>query len=362
MRREGDEVRTVRDLIAEYRAERESKHGKESTDRKYGLLFRIMEEVLGADTPVPAIGRPQCIEVLNFLKRMPPNATKRFPRLSLAQAVAKAEAEGLKGLAANTVASYMQNFVAVLTWATNAGWGVKVSTQGLVPERKAEVKRRGFDPDELRKLFAALEPFQKSDPTKYWVPALALFTGARAGEICQLRVEDVVDVKGVRCLNLSEFDADGHRVEDKRLKTATSERYVPLHPALIEAGFLDFVEGRDAKTRLFPDLQPGPKNSYSHNFSKWFGAFKKRLGFVQRSLVFHSFRHGFRDACRDAEIAEETSRALGGWAAIDQATRYGNRGMVPVLDRAMRKIEFGDFCLPRAVRLPPARKRTRPAT
>jgi integrase len=354
---EVDEAHTVRDLVRQYRAEREAEFGKESTDRKYGLLFRILEEVLGPDTPVRSIGRAQCVEVMSFLKRMPPNATKRFPKLTLAQAVAKADAEGLDGLAPNTVASYMQNFSAMLRWAED--WGAKVATRGLVRTRKAKVKRRRFYPEELRKLFAALEPFRSSDPTKYWVPALALFTGARAGEICQLRVEDIEDVDGIRCLNLSEFDSDGRRVEDKHLKTSASERYVPLHSALIQAGFLDFVEARHGEERLFPDLKPGPKNSYSHNFSKWFGAFKKRVGFDQPSLVFHSFRHGFRDACRTADIPEETSLALGGWAGINQATRYGDRAMVPVLDRAMQKIAFDDFTLPRARRLPPARRRSR---
>jgi integrase len=319
--------------------------GKESTDRKYGLLFRVMEEVLGPTLPVAAIGRAQCVEVLNFLRRLPPNATKRFPKLTLAEAVAKAEAEGLRGLAPNTFATYMQNLTAILRWAENGGWGVKVNTRGLVSTRKPQVRRRGFEPDELVKLFGALEPYREADPTKYWVPALALFTGARAGEICQLRVEDVAEVKGVRCLNLSEFDAKGQRVEDKRLKTEASERYVPLHPRLIDAGFLEFVERQRPERRLFPDLTPGPKSTYSHTFSKWFGRFKRRAGFNEPSLVFHSFRHGFRDACREADISDETSSALGGWTGINQATRYGDRSAVPILDRAMRKLDFAGFRL-----------------
>jgi integrase len=345
-RQGSEEARTLRELISEYRAEREAVRGKESTDRKYGLLFRVLEEVLGPDTTVPSIGRAQCVEVLNFLRRLPPNATKRFPRLSLTQAVAKAEAEGLKGLSSNTVASYMQNLAAVLRWGEDNGWGASAKTRGLVTSRKPEVRRRGFEPDELKGLFDGLRHFRETEPTKYWVPALALFTGARAGEICQLRTEDVTSIKGIWCLNLSEFDADGERVEDKRLKTPTSERYVPLHPDLIEAGLLAFVGAQDPRGRLFPDLTPGPKESYSHGFSKWFGRWKKTVGFDQRSLVFHSFRHGFRDACRHADIAEETALALGGWAGINQATRYGDRAMVPVLDRAMQKIAFGGFKLP----------------
>ena len=343
---EHGEGRTLKDLVTEYRTEREAVRGKESTDRKYGLLFRVLEEVIGSETLVAAIGRAQCVDVLTFLRRLPPNATKRFPTLTLSEAAAKAEAGGLPGLAPNTVGSYMQNLSAILRWAEQGGWGVKVNTGSLIDSRSPRVKRRGFGQDELRTLFTALEQFRESEPTKYWVPALALFTGARAGEICQLRAGDVVDVDGVRCLNLSLFDEEGRRVEDKRLKTEASERFVPLHPMLIATGFIDFVDGYEGRDRLFPDLTLGAKNSYSHNFSKWFGRFKKRIGLAEPALVFHSFRHGFRDACRNADISDETARALGGWAGIDQATSYGNRGAVPNLYRAMRKLDFGGFVLP----------------
>jgi integrase len=236
----------------------------------------------------------------------------------------------------------------MLHWAEHAGWGVRASTKGLVETRRNEVQRRGFTPAELTRLFAALSIYREEQPTKFWVPALAAYTGARAGEICQLRSEDVIEVDGVACLNFSEFNARGERVDDKRLKTAASERILPLHPALIAGGFIAFVQRQGNQERLFPDLTPGPKGNYSHEFSKWFGRFKRGLGFSERSLVFHSFRHGFKDACALADIGDETTRALGGWATINQASRYGNRGAVPVLYRAVKKLEFGNFALPAA--------------
>ncbi|MCE3011604.1 MAG: site-specific integrase [Proteobacteria bacterium] len=344
----GQQTHTVEDWIEEYRAEREALLGKESTGRKYGLLFRVLREVLGAGTPVRSISRNHCVQVISFLRSLPPNVTKlkRYRGLTLSDAVALAKADGAKGLAANTVGSYMQGLSAMLHWAQNAEWEVRASTRGLVETRRNEVQRRGFTPAELTKLFAALNAFREEQPTKFWVPALATFTGARAGEICQLRSEDVIDVGGVKCLNLSVFDARGERVEEKRLKTAASERILPLHPTLLNAGFLAFVERQGNQDRLFPDLTPGPKGNYSHEFSKWFGRFKRGLGFTERSLVFHSFRHGFKDACSLADIGDETTRALGGWATINQASRYGNRSAVPVLNRAVKKLKFGSFVLP----------------
>jgi integrase len=337
--------RRVSDLVAAYRAERVTIYGEESTSRKFGLLFRVLEEVLGSDLPVSAMGRDHCVQVLSFLQSMPPNATKRFPKLSLRGAKEKAEREGLPGLAPNTVGSYMQNLTAILNWAEAGGWSCRVNTKGLVRSREPLVQRRGFEPDELTRVFLALAELRKSQPTRFWVPALALYTGARAGEICQLRVEDVVEIAGVSCLNLTVFDAKGRRVAGKRLKTASSERFVPLHPELLEAGFGMFVESRQSAARLFPDLEPGSNGYYSHAISRWYGGFLDRIGLGDPSLVFHSFRHGFRDACRDADISEETAMALGGWTGINQATKYGDRGRVTNLHRAIKNVSYGDFRL-----------------
>lgn len=337
---------TVGEMIAEYRAEREALRGKESTARKYGILFRVLEEVLGWDLPAHEIDRAKCVEIYAFLTRLPPNATKIFPDSSLAEAVELGEKQALQGLAASTVSSYMQNLSAILAWAENGGRGVKNNSKGLVRSRRAQVQRRGYTPDELRKFFDALSVFRETDPTKFWVPALAVFTGARAGEICQLRVGEVVKVGSVDCIDLSLYDKDtGELITGNRLKNRTSERIVPLHSSLIDAGFLKFATG-NSTDRLFPDLVAMSKGNYTHNFSKWFGRFKKMVGFNQRSLVFHSFRHGFRDACREAGISEETALALGGWARSNQGQKYGDRSKVPILHKAVEQLDFGGFRLP----------------
>ncbi|GAA0587110.1 hypothetical protein GCM10008942_40170 [Rhizomicrobium electricum] len=337
--------RNVGQLLTAYRSEREKEFGTESTARKFGLLFKVIEEVLGRELPVAEIKREHCVEVMAFLRALPPNATKRFRDRPLKAAKETAELDRLPGLAPKTVGTYMQNLAAILNWAEKSGWDVDVNTKGLVRTREAMVKRRGFTPDELSTLFSELSKLRDVRPTRFWVPAIAAYTGARAGEICQLRVEDVVEEQGVWCLNLTMFDARGRRAIDKRLKTRSSERFVPLHPELLSSGLLTFLDTRKNDVRLFPDLKQGPKGNYSHELSKWFAAFLDRLKMKDPCLVFHSFRHGFRDACRDALIAQETAEALGGWTGENQATRYGDRGRVPVLAEAIARIKYGDFRL-----------------
>ncbi|MCK2053799.1 site-specific integrase [Methylobacterium sp. 37f] len=338
---------SVKELISRYRADREIAHGRESTDRKYSHVFRALEEALGPSRLVQNIRREDCRAVRDFLARVPSNASKRFPRLSLAKAIEAAEINGVARLSPTTVASYMNNLSALLNWAVQEELIERNPAKGLVEKGRAQVKRRGFTPAELKVLFKALAPMRFTHPQRFWVPALALFTGARAGELCQLRVADVIKVQSIWCLDLSEFDAEGRRVDDKSLKTAASERVLPIHHELLEAGFIDYVEHqtREGCEMIFPQLASGSKGSYSHEFSKFFGRFLDRVGLDQPALVLHSFRHGFRDACRAKSIPEETSRALGGWASTNEAARYGDRGMVPVLNRAVKKLSYGDFRL-----------------
>jgi integrase len=337
---------TVGDLVTRYRTERERLHGVESTARKYGLLFRVIDEQWEVDLPVSDISRERCVDLIDFIGKLPANGTKKFPKLTLAQSIEVASAEGHKRLAPNTVATYVQNLRAILRWGKRQKFDLDLDTEGLAPKGGAEVERRGLSTMELRTLFAGLLRYRENEPHKFWVPALAAYTGARAGEICQLRTEDVITINGILCLNLTRFDRSGRAVADKRFKNKNSERYVPLHEEIMQAGFVDFVETCDPDDRLFPALIAGPKGNYSHNFSKWFGRFMTRIALSDPSLVFHSFRHGFRDACRDADIPEETAHALGGWATINQGQRYGNRGAVPNLHRALQKISYGDFRLP----------------
>jgi hypothetical protein len=71
----GEPGRSVADLIAAYRADRIALKDKESTDRKYGHMFRTLEEALGPALPVAAIKRADCRGVREFLKTVTPDHT-----------------------------------------------------------------------------------------------------------------------------------------------------------------------------------------------------------------------------------------------------------------------------------------------
>ncbi len=111
----------------------------------------------------------------------------------------------------------------------------------------------------------------KAYPFWFWLPLVAYFTGARTNEIAQLDTSDIKEIEGHPCFDFCP-DAPG-TPEPKRIKTGEA-RQVPIHPRLIELGFLDYVKSQkiDKQTKLFGDgltyLKPRDQNT-DHNKEGW---------------------------------------------------------------------------------------------
>ena len=76
---------------------------------------------------------------------------------------------------------------------------------------------------------------------KRWCPWLAAYSGARMGELTQLRGVDIVTTDGIHAMKISP--------EAGTTKTGKA-RTVPLHEHLIKQGFLTFVKA-NGKGPLF---------------------------------------------------------------------------------------------------------------
>ncbi|WP_157946801.1 tyrosine-type recombinase/integrase [Thalassobius sp. I31.1] len=111
--------------------------------------------------------------------------------------------------------------------------------------------RAAFTPEQIQKLFTELtdnsSKLVKKESHK-WATLLAMFTGARLNEICQIEIADIQQTDGIWVLNITD---EGEN--NKRLKARASKRQVPLHSELIRLGFPAFIESRKEHTRLFHD-------------------------------------------------------------------------------------------------------------
>jgi integrase len=294
----------------------------------YKQGFRLLREIVGGTSPLSAVTREHARKVQEVFAHLPPNATKTFPKLSLIGAATHAEKNGIEPISAKTAQVQLANFSSFFAWAVREHLIPRSPAVGLQPlqeKRSKEEGRQPFSDGDLAKLFSDVlfrERYDRVAPRqlgRYWVPLLALYHGSRLNELCQLEVADVGTEDGIPFLHIREESATD---EEKHLKTRNAERVIPIHPVLQRLGFIEYVEAirKAGNGRLFPSLTKSATGYYSDNFSKWFARFSDKCGVTDGRLAFHSFRHGFRDAAREADIPREVAQALGGWSGDDDST------------------------------------------
>lgn len=160
----------------------------------------------------------------------------------------------------------------------------------------------------------------------------------------QLLVSDIREANGIRYLDVNK----GEDIQ-KRLKTASSARKVPVPDTLLALGFMAFVGDRRklGHNRLFREVECGADGYYSHNFSKWWGRYTRKVGAHQKGTSFHSFRHNFKDAIAASEAPESVTKALMGHSDRSVHASYGSgpnlERMKHVIDRARHPINIGDL-------------------
>lgn len=181
-----------------------------------------------------------------------------------------------------------------------------------VKTKPSESRRSFTDAEAAIVLKAALA---ETDPVRRWVPWLCAYSGARVAEICQLRAEDIVQIDGYSCLKIDP--------EAGPLKTRSSERAVPLHPALIESGFLKFV-GKVKSGPLFASLPPNRFGSRGGNGTKVLGRWVRSLGLTDARLApNHSWRHRLKTLGRRHGLAPDIVDAITGHGRKTVADTYG---------------------------------------
>jgi integrase len=143
----------------------------------------------------------------------------------------------------------------------------------------------------------------KTTVAKRWAPWLCAYTGARIGEMLQLRKEDLRREGKVYILRIT---PEAGTVKGRKF------RDVPLHPHLVELGFPAFVE---ASSQGYLFITPTEKGGWR---GPWH-AIKNRVGEFVREVVSdpqvqpnHGWRHRFITLCREHGVDQEIRRMITG--------------------------------------------------
>lgn len=226
-----------------------------------------------------------------------------------------------------TVRKRVHVFRSLFDWAVSEGrmaTNVCASVQVMVP-RKLRLRERSFTALEARTILSAtLLPTSNGMAPEYrlarrWIPWLCAYSGARVGEIAQLRKADIREIEGIWAINVT---PDAGTVKSKEA------RLVPLHRHLIDQGFLNVLMSLpEGPIFLQPSRQRKATEGNRHSkkvgerLAEWV---RKDLRITDKGVApNHGWRHLFKTKALEAGIEGRVADAITGHSPDTEGKRYG---------------------------------------
>ncbi len=169
--------------------------------------------------------------------------------------------EWARGLNSKTRSAFTVSAVTVTASRTIFAWakGQKLVASNpfaeikiTVPQKTQNRESKAFTPQEAQTILSAalaIEGKAMSKAAQRWVPWLCAYSGARAGEIAQLRGQDI-EQRGEQWV--ARITPEAGTVKTRKA------RAVPLHEHVIDQGFIEFVKWR-GKGPLFYNVDNGER-------------------------------------------------------------------------------------------------------
>lgn len=217
-------------------------------------------------------------------------------------------------------------------WATRKGYTDHANpwpdqVEDLRPSRRGNAatttQRRPWTRDELGKVIASLD----ADDVRWQLCVLGAYTGMRLNELCHVKTKDV--------------DLDDDFIAVSEGKTSSSVRQVPIHPTI--RPLVKRLAESSTDGYLIAGLEEGGLDSKRGSaVSKRIGRLIRKVVTDDPSVVFHSLRNTFAQACETAGVSQSDAERLVGHAR--QSLTYGLYSPGPDLEtlrRAIAKVSHG---------------------
>lgn len=326
---------TILELFDRYRREAPARVSTDGWDQNRKIVA-LFDQFVGGDAHVSQLNRKTIRDWKAELFKWPRRVadTNAFRGLAFSEVIARNEKVGKPVISPKTINKYLAALGGFSSWLQSNDYTTEPLMTGMFLEldrRKKQVFP--FNQANLHSIFASplfrrckgdgyehIKGDQEIRDWRYWLPWLALYSGARLGELAQLLTSDVRQEHGQWILHITTEGSDA-----KRTKTGGSQRIVPIHSKLIELGF-DKYHARAVKfsQRQLFDIAPDTRGYFSGEPSKFFGAYLRAIGIkTGRDLNFHSFRHTAADAFRRAGYSDEEFAPLLGHTKATMTGRYG---------------------------------------
>ena len=167
------------------------------------------------------------------------------------------------------------------------------------------------------------KPSTPTERTRRWVPWLCAYSGARPGEITQLRGRDIEDRNGLFVMKLT---PDAGTIKTSRA------RVVPLHEHIIAQGFMEMVKQIGRGALFYNDSTPQrvstdplkPSRDRADTARAHLGTWVRGLGVDDPELSpNHAWRHTFKRIADEIGMPEKMNDAITGHTQATEGRKYG---------------------------------------
>ncbi len=305
--------------------------------------LNLLIELLGKNYDPFKLDARGAYEIKETLRRIPTNRNKikATKGLSLQKQM---EVPDVKKLSVGSVNKHLTCYGALMKWAVISGFAKSNPFQGMtLKDNKSKKKRDPFSAEQVTLMLSEIAKGQDGladKDYKCWGALILLYTGARLNEVASLTVDDVKEKDGIWYFDIND---EG---DEKSLKTEAAKRIVPVHSALIELGFMDFLQKskvqRKSNERLLYELTYSGKTRWGRMLGRWFNdIFLPELGLKTDRLVLHSLRHTVITTLQQANVEMPKIQALVGHEP-DTLTMsvYGNKYTLPQLKDAIECLKY----------------------
>ena len=307
------------------------------TELDYQSYLETLVEIV-TDININHIDNQLMLDYRDKLVQLPSNRRKiqKYRNKSIPEIITM---NNVKTMSLRTVNCHLSFVSSLLRWGTKRGFLEKNFAEGLTykTKTKASDERSVYDIEDFQKIINHLAIIKNNNfkQERYWVPLIAMLSGLRLNEACQLFKNDIYEIDDIYCFDVNDDDPK------KRLKSLSAKRKIPIHPILIKLGFLEYV--KKVKTKhIWHNLTFNDKNGYGHLFQKWFQRINRKKITKDPKKTFHSFRHSFTDNLKQKGISGQLISEIVGHST-DSITmnRYGKSYNLEIMLEAINQLDYG---------------------
>ena len=231
-----------------------------------------------------------------------------------------------QGMSLSTVKRVFSSVKAIIN-LTIQEYGLDINnpfSKTYMPEIEDKQYRESIPTETIKHIQSLCREY---DDDLRWLIALLSDTGMRLGEAVGILKSDI-NLDG----NIPHIRLIPHPW--RRLKTKSSERYIPLtkHAQWASQRILEYNKDSLFAFPRYASPKGCNANSASAALNKWM---KEKLS---KPYVIHGFRHAFRDRLRAVECPSEIIDQLGGWSLKSIGQGYGKGYELSVLWKWLLKI------------------------